>query len=286
MPENYSAAANPEISEKSDLYVLFAGESQTMADHRLGPKVYDYFLLHCVEKGKGSFRTEFAQYELGEHDCFLIQPDQLVSYASDDNEPWRYRWIAFTGSKAAELISHAGFTPQLPVFSSGENSKIPELLESVLKSFRSKNPSSQLSSLGCLYLIMAEAEDALVLESAPPAGGSDVQRIVKQMIHYMSSQYAHPVSIEQMCSSLGYNRAYLSRIFKKETGTTPVTYLLKLRIGKSRQLLRERPELSIEQIASSVGLNDALYFSRQFRRFHGESPSEYRRNASGKITHK
>ncbi|MNP73242.1 HTH-type transcriptional activator RhaS [compost metagenome] len=84
-----------------------------------------------------------------------------------------------------------------------------------------------------------------------------------------------------MCSSLGYNRAYLSRIFKKETGLTPVTYLLKLRIDKSRQLLRERPELSIEQIAASVGLADALYFSRQFRRFHGESPSAYRKNASG-----
>ncbi|MNO53265.1 HTH-type transcriptional activator Btr [compost metagenome] len=284
MPETYSAAANPEVFEASDLHVLFAGESQTMADHRLGPKVYDYFLLHCVEQGRGSFRTEFAHYELGQHDCFLIQPDQLVSYASDDRQPWRYRWIAFTGERASELITHAGFTPQLPVFRSGQDSKIPELLEAVLQSFRSKKPSSHLSSLGCLHLIMAEAEEALIHESALPAGESGIQRIVKQMIHYMSSQYAHPVSIEQMCSSLGYNRAYLSRIFKKETGTTPVTYLLKLRIDKSRQLLRERPELSIEQIASSVGLTDALYFSRQFRRFHGESPSQYRKNAAGKKT--
>jgi AraC-like DNA-binding protein len=128
---------------------------------------------------------------------------------------------------------------------------------------------------------MAEAEEKLVRESALPTGESGVQRTVKQMIHYMSSQYAHPISIELMCSSLGYNRAYLSRIFKKTTGLSPVTYLLKLRIDKSRQLLRERPELSIEQIAASVGLTDALYFSRQFRRFHGESPSEYRRNAAG-----
>jgi AraC-like DNA-binding protein len=93
------------------------------------------------------------------------------------------------------------------------------------------------------------------------------------MIHYMSSQYAHPVSIEQMCGSLGYNRAYLSRVFKQETGLSPVTYLLKLRIEKSSQLLRERPELSVEQVAASVGLTDALYFSRQFKRFCGQSPS-------------
>ncbi|MEF2968944.1 AraC family transcriptional regulator [Paenibacillus sp. M1] len=280
--ETYSAAANPEIGEVSDLYVLIAGESQTKAEHKLGPKIYDYFLLHFVEQGKGSFQTEFAHYDLSQGDCFLIQPDQLVSYASDARDPWRYRWIAFAGEKAHGLISRAGFTPQLPVFRPGGYSRIPELLEAVLQAFRSKKPSSHLASLGWLHLVMAEAEETLVRESALPAGESGVQRIVKQMIHYMASQYAHPMSIEQMCASLGYNRAYLSRIFKKETGLTPVTYLLKLRIDKSRQLLRERPELSIEQIAASVGLADALYFSRQFRRFHGQSPSEYRRNAAGR----
>lgn len=283
LKETYSSAANPEIDEVSDLHVLFAGESQTVPNHRLGPKVYDYFLLHYVERGKGNFRTEFASYELQPNDCFLIQPDQLVSYASDVNEPWRYRWIAFTGESAAELITRAGFTPQFPVFHSKNDSRIPEIIEAVLASFRTKKLSSHLFSLGSLHLIMAEAQEALLLESALPIGESSVQRIVKQMIHYMSGQYAHPVSIEQMCSSLGYNRAYLSRIFKKETGVTPVTYLLKLRIDKSRQLLRERPELSIEQIASSVGLTDPLYFSRQFRRFHGETPSEYRKNAPGKV---
>lgn len=281
--ETYSAAANPEISDASGLHVLFAGESQTQADHRLGPKVYDYFLLHFVEQGKGSFRTEFGHYDLSQGDCFLIQPDQLVSYASDHADPWRYRWIAFSGDEAPRLIARAGFTPQLPVFRPGPDSRIPGLLETVLQAFRSKKPSSNMASLGCLYLVMAEAEETLVRESPLPAGETGVQRIVKQMIHYMSSQYAHPMSVEQMCASLGYNRAYLSRIFKKETGIPPVTYLLRLRIDKSRQLLRERPELSIEQIAASVGLADALYFSRQFRRFHGESPSEYRRNASGSL---
>ncbi|MGG6310970.1 AraC family ligand binding domain-containing protein [Paenibacillus macerans] len=279
--ETYSAAANPEVTEAEDLHVLFAGESQTRADHRLGPKVYDYFLLHFVEQGKGNFRTESAAYELSEGDCFLILPEQLVSYASDLKDPWRYRWIAFTGDKAAGLVGRSGFTPEQPVCRLGKDSRIPDMLRNVLQIFQSKKASSHLVSLGLLHLLMGEAQETLVKESALPSGESGVQRIVKQMIHYMASQYAHPVSIEQMCSSLGYNRAYLSRIFKKETGFTPVTYLLKLRIDKSRQLLRERPELSIEQIAASVGLTDPLYFSRQFRRFHQESPSEYRRAVTG-----
>ncbi|MNT37533.1 Arabinose operon regulatory protein [compost metagenome] len=96
----------------------------------------------------------------------------------------------------------------------------------------------------------------------------------------MASQYAYPVSIEQMSASMGYNRAYLSRIFKQQIGVSPVTYLLKLRMDKARELLRDRPELSIEQVAASVGLPDALYFSRQFSRLQGRSPSSYRKSVT------
>lgn len=137
--ETYSAAANPEISETSELHVLFAGESQTVNNHRLGPKVYDYYLLHYVEEGQGSFQTEYAQYDLQAGDCFLILPEQLVSYASDPEKPWRYRWIAFAGVQANLLIERAGFTARTAVCSPGTESSIPSLLEQVLQTFRSKN---------------------------------------------------------------------------------------------------------------------------------------------------
>lgn len=275
--DTYSAAAGLEIDNAGVLHVLFAGASQTPASHKLGPKVYDYYLLHYVEQGQGEFVTEWSRYTLTAGDCFLIEPNQLVSYASDTVNPWRYRWIAFNGSGAAELVRHAGFTPEIPVFHGTADNNIPNCLRMVLETFRSKSQSSHLESLGYLYLIMGEARKSLMKEPPHASGESGIQRTVKQMIHHMSSQYAHPVSIEQMCAGLGYNRAYLSRIFKRETGMAPVTYLLKLRIDKSRQLLRDRPELSIEQISASVGLADALYFSRQFRRLQGMSPSEYRK---------
>lgn len=147
--ETYSAAANPDLIETDELHVLFAGESQTLPDHRLGPKIYDYFLLHFVEQGKGTFRTESASYELSEGDGFLILPDQLVSYASDVAEPWRYRWIAFTGVKAAELVKRVGFTPQQPVFRQGGNSPIPAMLSSVLQAFQTKKTAPICCRWGC-----------------------------------------------------------------------------------------------------------------------------------------
>ncbi|KAA9005364.1 AraC family transcriptional regulator [Paenibacillus spiritus] len=283
LPEpDYAVASNPLYNEKDALSVLFAGRSQTRALHQAGPKIYDYYLLHYIESGRGIFRTEHRTYSLGAGDLFLIHPARLVSYVSDEETPWRYRWMAFAGAEADRLVAGAGFTPADPVVSAGKSSIIPRALAGIMEAFGSGRESGVLTALGCLYLTLGEAASRLVPEERPAGPDSQAKRTVMQMIHYMSSQYAHPVSIEGMSASLGYSRAHLSRIFKAETGYSPVTYLLKLRIDKSRRLLRERPELSIEQVAASVGLNDPLYFSRQFKRFCGESPSQYRTSAAGR----
>ncbi|WP_339316552.1 AraC family transcriptional regulator [Paenibacillus sp. FSL R10-2734] len=276
MEHTYSVGSNPVYYDNQNLHVLFAGQSQTIPNHQAGPKIYDYYLLHFIESGSGVFRTEHHKYVLGKGDCFLIHPGQLVSYISDKDQPWCYRWAAFTGSEADALVLQTGFTPEKPVVTTTDESGIPGALSSIMQAFKANKESAHLTSLGYLYLIVGEAADLLSSFSRLPGAESQVKRTVKQMIHYMASQYAHPVSIEQMCDTLGYNRAYLSRVFKQETGLSPVTYLLKLRIEKSRQLLRERPELSVEQVAASVGLTDALYFSRQFKRFCAQSPTAYR----------
>ncbi|WP_106768432.1 AraC family transcriptional regulator [Paenibacillus faecalis] len=283
--ESYSVSSNPVQIEPGMLNVLFAGESQTKPDHALGPKIYDYYLLHAIESGHGTFRTETDVYELGPGDCFLIHPGQLVSYVSCHDDPWKYRWVAFTGETACSLVEAAGFLPGCPVLKNSSvtsnDSIIPKYIHHIQQRFHMKQESAHTAAIGYLHLIWAEIMNSANHPSKLTVVEPQVQRTVKQMINYMASQYAHPVSIEQMCASLGYNRAYLSRIFKKETGISPVTYLLKLRIDKAKRLLRERPELSVEQISASVGLTDPLYFSRQFKRFCGQSPSSYRKEMTG-----
>lgn len=282
--ESYSVSSNPVQTEFGELNVLFAGESQTKPDHALGPKIYDYYLLHAIVSGRGTFRTETDVYELGAGDCFLIHPGQLVSYISCHADPWKYRWVAFTGEAGQSLVESAGFLPGCPVLNTtkeSKESKVPEYMQNIQERFHLKQESAHTAAIGYLHLIWAEIMNCSTKPSRLTVMEPQVQRTVKQIINYMTSQYAHPVSIEQMCASLGYNRAYLSRIFKKETGISPVTYLLKLRIDQAKRLLRERPELSVEQISASVGLTDPLYFSRQFKRFCGQSPTSYRKEITG-----
>jgi AraC-like DNA-binding protein len=274
----YVVVSNPVSIEYGDLSILFAGESQTKPDHRLGPKVYDFYLLHHVLSGKGTFECGNKQYEIREGESFLIEPEQLVYYASDPQDPWRYRWIAFAGTQAAGLVSAIGLSAARPVVDTGRSRRVRALLYAVQKSFRSGSPFAPLEAAGYLRLLLAGFGLALQADSARPvrSGEEGAAALIGQVVRYLSTQYAEPVSMERMADTLGFNRAYLSRIFKRHTGMTPVTFLLKLRIDKARQLLRERPELTVEQIAASAGFQDPLYFSKQFRRFYGQPPTGYR----------
>ncbi|MFX3636159.1 MAG: AraC family ligand binding domain-containing protein [Candidatus Pristimantibacillus sp.] len=276
--ETYKVASNPIISDNNLTNVLFSGESQTKPAHRLGPKVYDFYLMHTVLDGQGTFSCSGTEYQLRAGHTFLIEPEQLVSYESNGSDPWRYRWVAFNGSQAAELVRAVGLSASQPIADTSDSSRIDSLYTRIFSTFRKGDPSAHLQAAGYLHLLLAELNTALYQAS----GGSlqttadESERLLQQIIHYLSTQYAHPVSIEQMAESLGYNRAYLSRFFKRRTGLSPVTFLLKLRIDKARQMIREREELTIEQISASVGLQDSLYFSKQFRRFYEQSPTAYR----------
>lgn len=276
-PYSYYVVSNPLPAGESDFTILFAGESQTKPEHRLGPKVVDYYLFHYVVSGRGVFSSHGEEYLLGPGDSFVIEPEQLISYVSDETDPWHYCWIAFTGSQAEKLVEATGLTPANPIIHIARNRHIPVLCRQIQMALKSKKPNAQLKATGYLSLLLGEYCEALTVPAASGvATDEDSDRIVGQAIHYLTTQYAEPITIEMMAESLGYNRAYVSRMFKRHTKVTPVTFLLKLRVDKARLLLRERLELTIEQIAASVGFYDPLYFSKQFRRWYGVSPSEYR----------
>lgn len=275
--ETYTVASNSDPDSASYITVLFSGESQTRPGHQIGPRLCDYYLMHHVISGKGIFMYRGKELELKAGDTFLIEPEELVRYEADQVNPSMYRWVAFQGKGVPEALEKTGFSSSRCIVHTRDNQNVSELFSTILSVLQDKKEGAHQKALGYLYVLFGELCEAIY----PKTGigmrtSSESGRTVQKAIHYLSTQYAEDISIETMADNLGYNRAYLSRIFKQETGLTPVTFLLKLRIDKARFLLRQRMELTIEQIASSVGFHDPLYFSKQFKRFYKCAPTEYR----------
>lgn len=83
--------------------------------------------------------------------------------------------------------------------------------------------------------------------------------------------------LEDLMAIAHMSRSNLMRVFRKATGQTPIEYLIRLRIQKAMDLLRNT-SLSITEIALDVGFNDSNYFTRQFRRVLGETPRAFRQS--------
>jgi YesN/AraC family two-component response regulator len=106
--------------------------------------------------------------------------------------------------------------------------------------------------------------------------GSSEKDLAKAIKVYLQENYRQPYSLERLAASFGCKAAYLLRLYNRITGNTPTQELIKLRIEKAKRLLVGHPNLEVKQVASVVGYEDPLYFSRLFKRETGFAPTVFR----------
>jgi len=104
----------------------------------------------------------------------------------------------------------------------------------------------------------------------------------RQVIDYLQEHFDRSHTLESLGQACGYNPRYLARRFKKETGLSPIDYLIRIRLGKACELLC-RTSATIGEIAQSVGYDDMFYFNRLFKKNLGCSPGRYRQDPSKQV---
>ena len=103
---------------------------------------------------------------------------------------------------------------------------------------------------------------------------SDEIRRLEETFEYVNTHYAHTISVAQISSQLGLTPNSFCRFFKKMTQRTFIDFVNEFRIGKAVEFFNENNSV-IAQVMYMSGFNDASYFSRQFKKYQGTTPSEY-----------
>ncbi len=92
---------------------------------------------------------------------------------------------------------------------------------------------------------------------------------------YIIINYGKQITLSELASQAYLSEEYFSRLFKKETGKTVTEYITEVRMNRAKKLLQQS-NLNISEISDVVGINNASYFSIQFKKFFGVSPTSYR----------
>ncbi|RXZ78693.1 helix-turn-helix domain-containing protein [Paenibacillaceae bacterium] len=98
---------------------------------------------------------------------------------------------------------------------------------------------------------------------------------VAQTIRYLEDNYAERVTMDELAGMLDCSTGYLTRLFKRATGTSPIDYLIAIRLEKAKALLLTT-EATLQEIAECVGFSDDSYFNRLFKKHIGVSMGQYR----------
>lgn len=126
------------------------------------------------------------------------------------------------------------------------------------------------------------AIDASQLKIASSIAYGIRSKLQHQVHAYFNEDFLVPdkfqkVSIDKIYQELQISPSYGGSVFKKIYGYSPRQYLTKLKIAQAKRLLR-LPDINIFTISAALGYNDSAHFTRQFKRWTGETPYQFRKN--------
>lgn len=257
--------------ETGDLHVNNFGYSVTNPCHKYGPAVRSFYLIHYILEGRGEFYADNNRYPLTKGQGFLIEPDYQTEYRSDADDPWTYVWVGFSGKKAKDILNSIGISQAFPVFTCEDKLHPEQYVKDMLR-HNSANTSDLYRQTAMLYLFFSCLTKANKSSINFESRGNVY---VAHAIRYIQNHYSEPIRIEELARYVGLNRSYLSTLFKKHTGLSPLKYLQTFRLTKAAHLL-SMTQLSIASIAFSCGYQEPESFHKIFRQTTGLSPTQYR----------
>ncbi|HBZ78941.1 MULTISPECIES: AraC family transcriptional regulator [Brevibacillus] len=227
------------------------------AQVRLDGVPYDAQRFHLFHGGKGvcldiAAKQSFEYYMiLYKASASLPSRKELMRQAELD-DPFRMQY---------------GFAPQYPVF-------LLDIAERMAKEWIAAGLIDKLHVKSLFYQFVYEVMRQLDQQGIEPIKPDPVT----QAVLFMNQHYARPITLESLVEMLDCNPRQFLRWFKRRYETSPIDYLIQLRMTKAKELLLGT-DCTLKEIAESVGYPDSYYFSRQFKKNEGVSPTAFKEKA-------
>lgn len=262
----------------AELYLTQCGWEACAAGHCYGPAVRNHILIHYIAAGRGTFCKQGENRSLAAGEGFVIYPGETTTYTADEQDPWLYYWVGFSGAAALPLLEGMGLSAGRPVFRLPED---PAAVCACLEDIHAQaamGGSGALRAQGRLFQFLAMLADATGAGARRhlPAGQVDYTAAA---IRYVQEHYATGLTVDALAAHIGIDRSQLFRVFRSRLGMGPQQYILAFRVSQARRLLAETT-MPLHRVAEASGFSSPTHMGVAFRREHGITPGEYRRLAT------
>ena len=234
-----------------------------------------YNLEYCFQ-GKGVLSINNASYPVAAGQCFVTFPDSLIGFEADEEDPWAKSWVCFTGTGVAAFLESLGSTPDNPVFAWQDRPEILDCINSICATVNDTSKSlrvtrfQQAACANRLFALLTAACEEYQPDGLPATAQ---ERYIQQAVRYIDNSVNY-ITVEDVASHVGLNRAYFATLFKRLTGQTPQQYLIAHRMRRACTLFAN-PASTASNVAYTLGY-DPSPFCRIFKQATGMTPMEYK----------
>lgn len=250
------------FAEKNLYYMTWGDEYICDSTYKVDREMLDCYLLMNLLAGKMSLKTEEKTYMLNDGNMVLL----------DLRKPHFYK--AETAIQVQQYMVHGNTLPayyQLltkdngPVFH--KDSRLQFILNSLKQETMMPVPNDHIISM-LLTNMLCSLTGSLELIGEDP---------VRQAKYYMNDHYTENISLDDIAAAVSLSKFYFSRLFEKETGTTPWEFLIETRLRNAMQMLTHS-NAAVEEIAASCGFSNTAHFIRTFKSHTNFTPGAFRRH--------
>lgn len=230
------------------------------------------WLLVLTLSGSGTIAARSGVLRTGVGDAVILRPRSLHDYGT---APGQAHWeTAF-----AHFHPRNEWLPLLdwpqPVPGIGRIHVGGAVYESVVAALlRAARVRAGALPSAELFAVNAVEEALLWCDTQNPITTHMDERLLA-ILDYIDAHLADPLAVAHLAARAHLSSSRLTHLFTEHVGASPQRYVERQRIARAKQLLdlTTRP---VAAIAREIGWQDALYFSRRFRHFTGQSPTAYR----------
>lgn len=236
----------------------------------------EHILIFCTE-GKGWLEVEGGRYEISANQALIIPKRRPHVYGAVNDDPWSIHWVHFIGAAGDYYVGQLKKGAYSLSIDAGMSASLEDLFARCRDTFvanfllqRMIYASQTLHHLLGFLFFNNRAFSPLLRSSR--------FRSIDRTVSYLHENMSEQLTLNDMVDHSGLSKSHFIRLFKDQTGHTPMDYFIQLKMQHACMLLAYG-QASVGQIGEELGYHDQYYFSRAFRKVIGMSPTMYRQSS-------
>ena len=231
----------------------------------------DKLILVYINKGAANYTYKDITGEIKKRDIIILNPQHTINIKPIRKLDWiivELSGIVFTSSAEIESIDE--------LFVVADHSQtIKHYLDLALLEFKEPFRGSDLvlrKLIECVMVHVLRHHELSIKDASTQVRHKEIDNI-KQ---YIREHFSEKITLEDLSKIVNINKYYLIRLFKQQTGLSPIDYLIHVRLSEAEKLLTQT-EITISKIADVVGFHSPSHFSKTFKESNHMTPSAFRR---------